>query len=276
MTISFQGSKKIQIEIPEAKNDDYAFFYDQVAAAISYLKKEGIDIKSISSASPLLIIYSLQYSSDVKLHQRFMNNSDESNACFIPFFYSNSSESLIIYNAKKLENSDRHFVTSVLIHELTHYFDYIEIRKKFDSKFSLSIERWIVAAQSKVVASCIPSFQAYSEIHSKYNQELYYCKSVLYCATEGEVLEYMRNYMRKYLPSDSNDLHYTLYHLIAQFCAWDTLFGNKGEFGDTREFLNKLKIQLQKAACDIIEDENKFNLLTEYISASKFLESLDR
>ena len=232
------------IDIPE---DRYSF--------ISKFKECHIEPECSSNPNGITIPVIFQSAS---YKERVKNNPDYEN------------RSLILINNEKLARADSVFYTSVIVHELSHCRDYVEILPKFQEKYSFNL---LDARKNEWDNYIGGYFTFYSEMHAKYLQEKYWITHN-HCKIGEDGKEHYDDFFfgeantRRSSRPRKSSLHESIYgiediedendYYYASLCAgqlrcWEDLFYNNSR---AMEKINQVKNYFlnEHKCCRIIQD----------------------
>ena len=174
---------------------------------------------------------------------------------------------LILINNEKLARTTPIFYTSVIVHELSHCRDYVQLLPKFQEKYNFNL----LEARNNKWNDCIGGyFTNYSEMHAKYMQEKYLITHE-YSDNHYDDLFFGQNNKRRAQKPRKTGLSENIFgiedienekdYYYASFCSgqlrcWEELFADNPR---AMEKVNKVKEHfLEKhRCCSIIQDMYK-------------------
>ena len=148
---------------------------------------------------------------------------------------------LILINNEKLASVDAVFYASVIVHELSHCRDYVQLLPRFQEKYEINLLDAKKNECNNVWNSYIGGyFSCYSEMHAKYLQEKY-CITHEYEEGHYDAFFFVEKSKRRSSRPRKTGLHESIYgiedveneddYYYASFCAgqlrcWEDLFAD--------------------------------------------------
>lgn len=159
-------------------------------------------------------IISNDYWKDVQKYHGKPGDPDYSNGIYIPPFYQKEpkDKSIIIFNWPKICRYTKSFITSVFIHEFTHFLDYrlcTKLENRYGRLFLLDVE--LNTFPDRIGGlHCMRS-----EMRAKYFQEKYMCSLA---STPRDIIARINNYAESISAPDD---YYHIVRLSGQVKCWN-------------------------------------------------------
>lgn len=181
------------------------------------------------------LIISKFYSTQVDFIHFQPSREDNSNGITIPIslqssnylteskLYDDYDKTVILINSKKLESCTAIFSESVIVHELSHCYD-------FSYRFSKFQKRYRIGALSKIKRGSIENklvqyFQAYSEARAKYLQEMFFIEKGGYKSLQNLIHKEdgCLNIDAIYDEDEGEEKNYKAQHIAGKIRCWEKL-----------------------------------------------------
>lgn len=158
-----------------------------------------------------------------KIHFKPEDAGIDSNGMTIPpifqsekFKADNDGKTVILINEQKLKNTTNVFYASVLVHELSHCYDYSYRLNGFQNKYGIEISK---VKKGTVEDEIGGFFCDFTEIRAKYLQEKYIINNTKRgCICKNIILSNV-NYIIEPLSREGD--HYQICHCVGKLRCWE-------------------------------------------------------
>ena len=217
-----------EVEINDGKFIEKSAFYDEkIKESIDFLCN-GLSISR--NRFNVRVIFALNYDEKIKKYHFKPDKTNTSNGITIPWFHLKKWLGLlgtvIVINNQKIIHTDDQFITSVLIHEMVHYLDYLEC-SNFTNKYKVEFNTH--HPLNTIGNVLIGFFQTRSEMRAKYFQEKYMC-------IHENIAKRIDSDMTKI---NNNNIFYELAHLRGQIHCWKEYLSQTDQYDLIRKVQTK-------------------------------------